>query len=212
MFTLTSQYKRGIIKLAVLIGLLCFFIIILKVLPVNKSEFLLDTEAQCFVDNQKMILADTESKKEYTYYVNSITDYAGYQLGLSVEELDRLFAFREKQQRIYNLIQFKEVTGISKSKLDSIKHLLVFPKPKKIFKKAQPSKKVTKAVKIKRDINKVSSKELYARFNFPSVIANRVVNYRESIKGFQSMKQLNAVYDISKEQIDILKMHYEIKK
>jgi len=60
MFTLTSQYKRGIIKLAVLIGLLCFFIIILKVLPVNKSEFLLDTEAQCFVDNQKMILAERD--------------------------------------------------------------------------------------------------------------------------------------------------------
>ena len=207
---LTTQYKRGILNIAVLIGLLCFFVFILKLIPVSESEFLLNEEEQCFIENQKLI--QSEPKKQYTYYVNSISDFGGYQLGLSVSEINNLLSFREKGNRIYDLKQFQEITGINNIRLDSIKHLLVFPRKKKIIKKNTSKKKKVKKVSVKRDINTVSSQELYARLKFPSKIANRIINYRKSLTKFEKMEQLKNVYDISNEQIEELNTYYEIKK
>lgn len=207
---LTNQYKSGLLKLATLLGLLCFFIMLSHWWPRSEPTLILDEEAQCFVDNQELILAEAKPKNNYTYYVNSITDYGGYRLGLSLKQLDNLFAYREKGNKIYTLKEFQKISEIDSVKLDSIKHLLVFPKyrPKKKYR--VKVNKMLSNTKVKRDINKVNSAELYAKLGFPSIIANRVIKYRKHLKGFSSMEQLKKVYDITDDQLEKLNLYYKV--
>jgi len=207
MFELTSQYKSGIIKLAALIGLLCFFVMGSNFLPKTEPSFILDEEAQCFLDNQELILEDEAEKNKYTYYVNSISDYQGYQLGLSVSEIDKFLAFRNKGGKIYSLIQFKKITGIGQLKLDSIKSQLVFPrsKIKHISAEELKNRKV-----IKYDLNKVTSAQLYSKLKLPSMIANRVIKFRKYINGYRSMEQLTDVYDITENHLELINKYCKI--
>ena len=207
---LTNQYKSGLLKLAALLGLLCFFIMLSNWWPRSESSLVLDEEAQCFIENQELILTEVKPQKKYTYYVNSITDYGGYQLGLSLEELDNLFAYRKKGNKIYTVEEFQKISGINVAKLDSIKHLLVFPKYRPEKKQRAKVKKAFSNSQVKRDINQVSSAELYAKLNFPSVIANRIIKYRKHLKGFRSMEQLKNVYDITEAQLEQLNKYYKV--
>lgn len=207
---LTNQYKSGLLKLATLLGLLCFFIMLSHWWPRSEPSLILDKEGQCFIDNQELILAEAKPKKDYTYYVNSITDYGGYRLGLSLKQLDNLFTYREKGNKIYTLKEFQKVSEIDSVKLDSIKHLLVFPKYRPKKKQRTKVNKKLSNTKVKRDINKVNSAELYAKLGFPSIIANRVVKYRKHLKGFSSMEQLKKVYDITDDQLEKLNLYYTV--
>ena len=207
---LTNQYKSGLLKLAALLGLLCFFIMLSYWWPRSQPSLVLDEEAQCFVSNQELILTEVQPKKKYTYYVNSINDYAGYRLGLSLTELDNLFNYREKGSKIYTLKEFQEISKIDGAKLDSIKHLLVFPKyrPKK-----KSSTNVIKPLANKSygyDINKVTSGQLYMKLGLPSVIANRIIKYRNRLKVFRSMEELEDVYDITETHLNLLKTHCKV--
>ena len=210
---LTNQYRNGILKLAALLGLLCFFVVLSNWYPKSEPSLVLDEESQCFIDNQKLILADNDKEKRYIYYVNSITDYTGYQLGLSIQEIDHLLAYQKTGKKIYSLKEFKSISKIDAVKLENIKHKLVFPKQNKVFKK-----KIKGAIKgntidaslNKWDINLTTSAHLHNKCNLPWKISNRIVNYRNSIKKYTSMEQLNKVYGISKSDLKCLRTHYQV--
>ena len=208
---LTNQYKSGLLKLAALLGLLCFFILVSNWWPRSEPALVLDEETQCFIENQESILVETKTKTNYTYYVNSINDYSGYQLGLSVGEIDRLLVYRETGGKIYTLQEFKRVTKIDSLKLEAIKQSLVFPKQKNIFKRKITSNlEKRKSLNRKSDINIATSKQLHTNCNLSWEISNRIVNFRNSIKVYTSMKQLNKVYGISESDLLCLNTNYKV--
>ena len=131
MLELTPQYKNGIIKLAVLLVLLCFFIAFFKWYPISEPAFVVNEDLQCKIDNQKLIEEELKANKVYKYYVNSINDFQGYQLGLSTYEIDSLLVFQKKGKLIYDIEQFQKITGVRKKLLDSMAPFLVFAKPRK---------------------------------------------------------------------------------
>ncbi len=208
--TLTTQYKKGIIKLAALIGLLCCFIMGSKFIKSQEPAFLLNEEGQCFIDNQRYIQEEESVKKKYKYYINSINDFQAYQLGLSVEQIDRLFAYRNSNKSIYTLEDFKNIIKANVVQLDTIKDQLVFAVKKKTVKHKKVLEEKNAISFKKLDINKVTSAQLYVKLKLPSIIANRIIKYRKSLKGFKSMDQLKNVYDITEEHLELLNINYKI--
>ena len=204
MLELTPKYKNGIIKLAVLLVLLCFFIAFFKWYPVSEPAFVVNEDLQCKIDNKKLIEEELKAKKVYKYYINSINDFQGYQLGLSTYEIDSLLAFRKKGKLIYDTEQFQKITGVRQKLLDSIAPFLVFAKPRKAV-----YKPVSHRAKSK-DINKASYFEL-KNLGIPNKIANRILNYRNSIGGYKSMQELQKVYDIEQSHLDILNKKFFVK-
>ena len=205
---LNKAQKRGIIKLAILLGLLCFFIFLYHQLPNYAESFVLDVEAQKIIDNRKDSLqTQLKSKKVYKYYVNSINDYKGYQLGLSPAEIDRMLDFRRAGNKIYSLEEFAKITQIEITRLDSIKHLLIFPKQKK-----RKNNTYRKKIIQKFDINKITAVQLQNELRLPKSLANRIINFRSSLNGFSSMDQIDEVYYISPSQIKIIKENCKLVK
>ena len=95
LFVFTSDQRKGIFALL-------FFIIALQFayffvdfsIPTNEDpeeQKWLSLQPQ--VDSMKMDIANKRPKM-YLYNPNFITDYKGYKLGMSVDEIDRLLAFR----------------------------------------------------------------------------------------------------------------------
>ena len=71
-----------------------------------------------------------QAKKAYKIYPfnpNYITDYKGYVLGMSTEEIDRLHQFRETNKYVNSAEDFQEVTKVSDSLLAAISPYFKFP-------------------------------------------------------------------------------------
>ena len=65
--------------------------------------------------------------KIYPFNPNFITDYKGYKLGMSVQEIDRLLAFRKENKFVNSAKDFQNVTKVSDSLLDEISPFFKFP-------------------------------------------------------------------------------------
>ena len=65
--------------------------------------------------------------KMYPFNPNFITDFKGYKLGMKVEEIDRLLAFRKQGKFANSPEEFQKVTGISDSLLKTMVPYFKFP-------------------------------------------------------------------------------------
>src|SRR5690606_37451939 len=80
---------------------------------------------QMIIDSLKKV-----SEPKYTFYPfnpNFISDFKGYQLGMSVEEIDKLLEFRKTGKFVNSAKEFQAVTGISDSLLRVISPYFKFP-------------------------------------------------------------------------------------
>lgn len=151
--------------------------------------------------------------KIYPFNPNFISDFKGYQLGMTLDEIDRLHEFREKGKFVNSKIEFQKVTLISDSLLAVISPYFKFPDWVK--KQNKNSIKNTTYSPIINDVNKISTKDLNRALasDFATLksvnesLANRIVNYRNKIKGYTYKDQLTEVWKINQNQIDeILKV------
>ena len=63
----------------------------------------------------------------YPFNPNFISDYKGYKLGMSVEQIDRLLAFRKQNKFVNSAKEFQNVTKVSDSLLNTIAPFFKFP-------------------------------------------------------------------------------------
>ena len=63
----------------------------------------------------------------YPFNPNFISDYKGYKLGMSVEEIDRLLAFRKQNKFVNSAKEFQSVTKVSDSLLNTMSPFFKFP-------------------------------------------------------------------------------------
>ena len=153
----------------------------------------------------------------YPFNPNFITDYKGYKLGMSVEEIDRLHAFRKTNHYVNSAEEFQNVTGVSDVLLSKIAPFFKFPdwvenKQNGGFKKYSKFgyKEKTKAIKI--DINLATKEDLIKVYGVGEVIANRIIAQRNSLKGFVVMEQLNEVWGLSPEVIENINSQFCVSK
>ena len=92
-----------------------------------------DIPTETYLKFQKEVdslIADQNQRsapKIYPFNPNYITDYKGYSLGMSSEEIDRLHAFRSKNKWVNSVKEFQGVTKVSDSLLKQIAPYFKFP-------------------------------------------------------------------------------------
>src|SRR3970040_1584199 len=170
---------------------------------------------QSQIDSMKM-----EEKKEspriYLFNPNFITDYKGYKLGMSVQEIDRLLAFRKDNKYVNSAKEFQDVTTVSDSLLGAIAPNFKFPdwvNKKDSYKKdVRYGQKafVQKAKIVPLTIKKATQEDLIKIYGIGEVISLRILRLKESLGGFVSMEQMKDVWGLSAEVIDKLNAHYRV--
>ncbi|AXT50863.1 helix-hairpin-helix domain-containing protein [Aquimarina sp. BL5] len=214
-FEIHSRFRNGILLLVVLIFL---FLLALYYYPgsVNSSnDFKELGRFQTQIDSlKKEAIKKKESYRLRPFNPNFISDYKGYTLGMSTEELDRLYAYRKDNKWINSVSQFKIITKVSDSLLAVISPLFKFPdwvKNSKNSKSYQKSKYPVKSFTQKEDLNKVTSAELQEKIGVPNFIAERIIKHRNKLSGFISDLQLKDVIGLYENQRDKILALYTVK-
>jgi DNA uptake protein ComE-like DNA-binding protein len=216
-FNFTREQRTGIFVLfaiIILLQMIYFFVDFgfeTKEYPDKQKWLSLQTE----IDSMKTE-SEKESPKMYLFNPNFITDYKGYKLGMSVEEIDRLLVFRKENKYVNSPKEFQNVTKISDSLLNVIAPYFKFPdwvNNKKEFKEYNkyPNKAFAKKEKIIIiDINQATKEDLIKIYGIGEAISLRILKQKENLGGFVSMEQMKDVWGLSPEVIENLNSHFKV--
>ncbi|MEY4963872.1 MAG: hypothetical protein RLZZ323_1191 [Bacteroidota bacterium] len=156
------------------------------------------------------------SSKLYPFNPNFISDYKGYKLGMTVKEIDRLLSFRKQNKFINSAEEFQKVTQVSDSLLRVIAPYFKFPdwvnhKTKwKTYNNPNYPVFVKKGKTVVTDINTATIEELVKVYGVGEVIAQRILNYKESLGGFVTMDQLSEIWGLSPEVVVNLNKSFKV--
>lgn len=163
------------------------------------------------IDSLKEVALENRKPKIFPFNPNYITDYKGEQLGMSLEEIDRLLAFRKNEKFINSTKEFQQVTHISDSLLNKISPYFKFPdwvvqrnstsreviSNSKGFKNSYKKKEVSTT-----DINKATAKDFQTISGIGPAFSKKIIQYRSKLQGFSIESQLYEVYKIDKKVAD----------
>ncbi|MEZ2415855.1 ComEA family DNA-binding protein [Muriicola sp. E247] len=196
-FRYSKQEKRGIFFLLFLIASLQsgFYFVNLKSTREKEPYFTVDTLAQAFIDSVKASPAKNERLKLNPFNPNFITDYRGYVLGISPEELDRLYAFRKTGRYIRTTEEFQAVTKISKELLGQVEPYFKFPR----LRQRNKTRSGADQISIPRDLNSATARELQQISGIGPVLSSRIIRFRDRLGGFIVTEQLLDVYGLDRE-------------
>ncbi|MFS4494130.1 ComEA family DNA-binding protein [Maribacter sp. 2308TA10-17] len=207
-FKFNKQERSGIFFLLLIIILLQIGYFVFRSFPMEKSvaSFSADMQLQAQIDVLKENALRKDSIKIYPFNPNFITDYKGYTLGMSVEEIDRLHAFRARDEYVNTPEDFQKVTQVSDSLLKTIAPYFKFPdwtKKRRQYatKNNNQAKSKKQAFEIK-DLNVVSAEELKAINGIGEKLSARIIKFRDRLGGFLVDEQLYDVYGLEPEVVE----------
>ena len=223
-FLFTNQQRNGIfLLLAVIVIIQCIYWFVPNIFtdtttdkPVNENE--LETFRK-EVDSLRLVEIENRKPKIYPFNPNYITDYKGYTLGMTNEEIDRLHKFRERNQWVNSAKDFQKVTKVSDSFLDIISPYFKFPdwvtnpKPKtQGYSNSYSNSSKPKTYQQKVDLNLATANQLKKVYGVGEKLSERIIKYRDKYKGgFISDVQLSEVYGLSPEDIERIKNDFTVK-
>jgi len=207
------------------IGIILFFIIILLTQSIYffkdfSSTDKADKEQVAWLANQRIIdslkFQNVNFKPTiYPFNPNFITDFKGYKLGKSVEEIDRLLAYRKQNKFVNSASEFQAVTKVSDSLLKAISPYFKFPdwvKNKKENYKSFEKKDFAKTEKITViDINMATKEDLMKVNGIGDKISERILEQKMKLGAFVSMEQMNDIWGLSPEVIEKLNTSFTVK-
>jgi len=220
-FWYNKRQRNGIFFLLALIILLqgIYFFIPLGVKISSVDALKLTKEDisifQHQIDSLKLIEIENRKPKSYPYNPSFITDFKGYQLGMSSIEIDRLLKYRAEGKYINSAKQFQQVTGVSDSLLAVMSPDFKFP-DWVVAKNKSPRKKDTyigvknKVLIVKKDLNTATVDQFKEIYGVGDKLAERIVKYRTSLHGFLSDDQLSEVYGLKPELIGRILERYTV--
>lgn len=216
-FFYDRQKRSGILVFIALISILMsvsFWYEPAQDIAISEEEHLEVLAFQKQIDSLKGVALESKKPKRYPFNPNYITDYKGYTLGMSVEEVDRLHRFRESGQWINSVSDFKKVTKVSDSLLATVSPYFKFPdwitnpKPKKKY----IAKPKWKTYDQKKDLNKITLKALMAVEGLDEVAADKILRNIQKIGGYQVDAQLYDVYGVTTKQKRAVLNEYTVKE
>ena len=211
-FRFNKQERSGIFfLLLVIIGLQVAFYFV-KAKPLNReSQIFVNEVAQVKLDSLKST-AHEDSYVIYPFNPNYISDEKGYTLGLSTEELDRLFAFRKKGRFVNSADAFQEVTQISDSLLEAIAPYFKFPQWKEWETSSTKKNKINlpKEIFTIKDLNAASAEDLKKINGIGEILSARIIKFRDRLGGFLVNEQLYDVYGLTPEIVDKVLDQYKV--
>jgi len=156
------------------------------------------------IDSLRLSKIKNSQPKIYPFNPNYITDYKGYQLGMTLEEIDRLHQFRNQNKFVNSIEEFKKVTKVNDSLLQKISPYFKFPdwvlnQQKNKIKKTSFQKEYNQTKKVEistSDINLATAKDFTVIKGVGEKLSKRIVKYRTRLQGFSYASQLYEVWGI----------------
>jgi DNA uptake protein ComE-like DNA-binding protein len=215
-FSYNKRQRNGIFFLLFLIVAFQIAYFFIDFSPKNESKDY-SNEMTSFlkeVDSLQEIKIENSKPKIYPFNPNYMTDYKGYQLGMSVVEIDKLLEFRKSGAFINSTKQFQQVTGVNDSLLNIISPYFKFPQWVTTAAK-NASKKIiseTKSSAIIKDINTATLEDLKSINGIGDKLGQRIISYRTKLQGFTFDDQLFEVWYLEKEVADKVLVNFKVLK
>lgn len=184
--------------------------------PVNQDQL---DDFKSELDSLRLVEIEHKKPKIYPFNPNYITDYKGYSLGMSNEEIDRLHKFRATNQWVNSTNQFQQITKVSDSFLETISPYFKFPdwvtnpKPKsQEYSNSYSSSTKPKTFDQKIDLNSATASQLKKVYGVGEKLSERIIEYRNKFKGgFIADIELGEVYGLSPEVIERIQNDFTVK-
>ena len=195
----------------ILLQLIYFFYPFSSEAEIDPQQEQLAEELQHSIDSLKA--QKQEVPKRAFFNPNFISDYKGYTLGMSVSEIDKLHQYRAQEKWINSSEDFQRVTGVSDSLLAEVSPYFKLPEfTSRISEKEKVPKKAFLAPDKKADLNAATAEELQKINGIGEKLSERIIRYRESLRGFRGGIQLNDVYGLSPEVVARALERFEVKE
>ncbi len=214
-FALSRSQQNGVFILVLLI-IIMQFVLIFDIFPFKEepqAERIQQLQIEAFkkqLDSLNRNSAKNHSDTIYPFNPNYLSDYKGYQIGMNVEEIDRLLEYRSKGNWVNSVEKFQEVTGVSDILLEKIAPSFRFPEWTRNETRVLQKQKNVPAEVVIADLNSASAQDLKTINGIGEVLSERIVKYRTSIGGFLSLDQLNDVYGLTPEVIERAGQKFQI--
>ncbi|MCK0191301.1 helix-hairpin-helix domain-containing protein [Arenibacter sp. F20364] len=211
-FKFNKQERSGIFFLLLLIVIFQIVFFVVKSYPVMErvNSLRVDEEYQAKIDELRSLALKKDTIQVYPFNPNFISDYKGYVLGMSTEEIDRLHFFRAKNQYVNSAKEFQKVTLISDSLLESLQPYFKFPEwTHKIGEDSAVRDKPASSGSVRyipatdtfnlgklKDLNTATAEELRAVNGIGDKLSHRIVKFRDLLGGFLVEEQLGHVYGL----------------
>ncbi len=203
-FEYTKQQRSGIFFLLLVIVALLLSYVLLRwnSESTGNSSFTVDKQLQRQFDSLKMASKKEEKRQLKPFNPNFISDFKGYTLGMSPEEIDRLHTFRGEDRYVRSVQEFQSVTQVSDALLQQISPFFRFPEwgsseTKSVsFRNANKDNNVVDEDVVVRDLNTAIASDLEDINGIGPVLSKRIVKFRDRLGGFLVNEQLYDVYGL----------------
>ena len=219
-FWYTKNQRNGILFLLIII----IFLQLIFHFKNFDSQQLVDFSQPIITSYKKQLdsLKKKSSKKKkfkiYPFNPNYISDYKGYQLGMNVDEIDRLLAHREQKLYVNSSKEFQTITKISDSLLQKISPFFKFPdwvqkknNNKNYQQRYIPNSRINVSEITTEDINKATLKDFTAIEGVDEYISERIIKYRSKLQGFSFKEQLFEVWGLDELMANKILSTFSIK-
>ncbi len=216
-FRFNQQERSGIFFLLLLILLfqLIFYLVRYSDHGRPETSFVHDHLLQHQIDSLMAIDETNMSADIHTVNPNYISDYKGYQLGMSLQQIDRLHQYRNGGRFINSLSEFQEVTGVPDSLMDGLSSQLRFPQ----WQKRNATSPISETQGLinsqsrmfdKKDLNKATEADFRKIRGIGEVLSKRILKFRDALGGFLIDEQLYDVYGLSREVAERVLARYTV--
>ena len=207
----SNQQRLAIIILVVVIIVMELFWVVFnttradsfEVDPVTYEKF------QNEVDSLRALQHHNSTPKLYPFNPNYITDYKGYTLGMSAQEINLLEAYRAKGKWINSAKEFQRITKVSDSLLKTIAPYFKFPNwvTASTNTKNLTHEPIVKTKGQKIDLNTATARQLQKIYGIGAYYSEQIIRFRNTFDGgFIADVQLQDVKGLTPEVIqNILK-------
>ena len=197
-FRFNRQERSGIFFLLAIIFLLQLSFFIIRSANFNEQikGFGLNDGEQKRIDSLIAAASNANEKLPRSFNPNYISDFKGYELGMSLDEIDRLHSFRASGKYIKTTEQFQLITRVSDSLLIKISPYFRFPKAPVDYTNFKSASQKTVSAFTTKDLNMVTKEDLMKVSGIGEVLSSRIIKFRSALGGFMVDDQLFDVYGL----------------